>query len=159
MPNRPFSTEQLRYELRMKPFLGLQPPEAPPFADFKTHTQPYSDVNAPDAAFQHDVKDPASGLWSELDAHLRNAKEAFGDLKKIGARAARAGGVSGAWGKGVQSALASCVALGVAVAGVKAAAGKRGEKEEGLGVSVEIPEAGTGKRYAEGWVVVKIAKV
>jgi hypothetical protein len=39
IPKRPFSSETLRYELRMKPFLSLQPPEVPPFEDFKEHTQ------------------------------------------------------------------------------------------------------------------------
>lgn len=158
VPGRPFSSEQLRYELRMKPFLSLQPPEAPPFDDFKMHTQPYGEFGAPNPSFRVDVGDGKSELWGELDGHLRNAREAFAEVKKMGARTARAEGVASAWGKNMQGALASCVALGVAVVGVKDAVAKRKEGE-GLGIRVEIPEAGTGKRYAEGWVVVKVIKV
>jgi hypothetical protein len=61
------------------------------------------------------------------------------------------------WTKDVQSALASCIALGVAIAGVKSAVTKKTEGFE-LGAKVEVPESGAGKRYAEGWVVVKVLK-
>ena len=160
IPQRPFSTEQLRYELRMKPFLSLQPPEAPPFEDFKTHSQPYGEYTAPNASFSAHVKDANSELWAEVDMHLKSAKETFTQVKKIGAAAAKAEGVDKAWNKNVQSALASCVALGVAVAGVKDTVTKKDTTAVGgsLGVQVEIPESGAGKRYAESWIVVKIIK-
>ncbi|KAF1936787.1 amino-acid N-acetyltransferas-like protein subunit Mak10 [Clathrospora elynae] len=159
IPKRPFSTEALRYELRMKPFLSLQPPEAPPFGDFKTHTQPYGEYTAPNASFLSDAKDTDSELWVEVDGHIKAAKVAFAEMKKMGTKAARAEGVKNAWGKDVQSALASCIALGVAVAGVKEAVSKKDVAAgESLGIRVELPEAGTGKRYAEGWVVAKILK-
>jgi hypothetical protein len=47
--------------------------------------------------------------------------------------------------------------LGVAVAGVKDAVGKR-EDGGGVRVRIEVPGCGAGKRYAEGWVVVKVVK-
>lgn len=159
IPKRPFSTEELRYELRMKPFLSLQPPEVPPFEDFKEHTQPYGPYDAPNDTFRTGLKDAQFEMWTEIDNNIRGAKEAFAELKKLGARAAKAHGVEKAWAKDVQSALASCVALGVAVAGVKDAVMKRTSEEEGLGVKIEVPESGAGKRYAEGWVVVKVLEV
>ncbi|KAF1844838.1 Mak10-domain-containing protein [Cucurbitaria berberidis CBS 394.84] len=160
LPKRPFAKEELRYELRMKPFLSLQPPEAPPFEDFKAHTQPYGDFAAPDPAFQLDLNDMASDLWTEVDRHLKAAKEAFADVKKMGPKAVKAEGVATAWNKDVQSALASCIALGVAVAGVKGAVSKtNAASSESLGIKVVIPESGAGKRYAEGWIVAKILKM
>lgn len=158
IPKRPFSTEELRYELRMKPFLSLQPPEVPPFEDFKAHTQPYGAYELPDDTFKSELHDSNSELWMEIDNSLRMAKEAFAELKKLGARAAKTEGVEKAWGKDVQSALASCIALGVAVAGVKDAVMRTGDGDK-VGVKVEVPESGVGKRYAEGWVVVKVLKV
>jgi hypothetical protein len=161
IPKRPFGTEALRYELRMKPFLSLSPPEAPPFSDFITHTQPYGSPLSSSISFQSDVQDPNSDLWTEADGYIKAARVAFAEYKKIGVKAAKAEGVGKAWGKDVQNALASCIALGVALAGVKDAVMKKG-KEVGeirdLGIKVEIPEAGVGKRYAEGWVVAKIVK-
>tara|TARA_R110002003_G_scaffold141_26_gene13063 strand:+ start:21247 stop:22182 length:936 start_codon:yes stop_codon:yes gene_type:complete len=157
VPKRPFSSEALRYELRMKPFLGLQPPEVPPFEDFKAHTQPYGPYAAPEPAFASELRDSDSEMWTEIDGSLKAAKEAFAEAKKLGARAARAEGVEKAWGKDVQGKLASCVALGIAVAGVKDAVGKR-EDGGGVRVRIEVPGCGAGKRYAEGWVVVKVVK-
>ncbi len=159
-PRRPAAGEALRYELRMKPFLALQPPEAPPFEDFKAHTQPFGEYSAPDISFYNELQHPQSELWSEIEHALKTAKEAFAELKGLGAQTAKAEGSQQPWVKDVQSALASCIALGVAVAGVKDAVAKRkGDVGKGeLGIRLEIPEAGSGKRYAEGWVVVKVLK-
>src|SRR5690242_13967534 len=159
-PARPFSSEALRYELRMKPFLGVQPPEVPPFEDFKAHTQPYGAYAAPDPGFGVDVRNEGSELWAEVDGNVKAAREAFAELKRLGASAARCVGVEAAWGREVQSLLASCVALGVAAAGVRDAVRRGGEQGDvrRLGVRAEIPESGRKKRYAEGWVVVKVVK-
>ncbi|KAF2024721.1 amino-acid N-acetyltransferas-like protein subunit Mak10 [Setomelanomma holmii] len=161
IPKRPFSSEALRYELRMKPFLALQPPEVPPFEDFKAHTQPYGAYDSPLPALTEDLRKKDSELWTEIDASIKAAKDSFAEVKRLGARAAKAEGVEKAWSKEVQGKLASCVALGVAVAGVKDAVGRKEESvsvREGLGVKVEVPESGMGKRYAEVWVVVKVLK-
>ncbi|KAF1363780.1 amino-acid N-acetyltransferas-like protein subunit Mak10 [Lizonia empirigonia] len=159
-PARPFSTDPLRYELRMKPFLAVQPPEVPPYADFKAHTQPYGAYASPDAGFAADLRDARSALWAEVDGNVRAAKEAFAELKRLGASAARWSGAADAWRRDVQGLLASCVALGVASAGVKDAVGRagRGGNVRALGVRAEIPESGGGMRYAEGWVVVRVVK-
>lgn len=158
-PHRPFSTEALRYELRMKPFLSLHPPEVPPFAAFQTALKPYGPYSTPNSSFYANLRTPDSPLWTDLDASLKAAKDAFARVKKHGAKKSKAGGVEQAWNKEVQGMLASCIALGVAVAGVKAAVKEGGDgagKE--VGVRVEIPAAGMGKRYAEGWVVGKVVK-
>ncbi|KAJ4307613.1 N-alpha-acetyltransferase, non-catalitic subunit [Neodidymelliopsis sp. IMI 364377] len=155
VPARPFSTEELRYEVRMKPFLAVQPPEVPPFADFKAHTQPYGPYRSPDEGFALDVRNETSDLWQEVDGNVKVAKEAFAEWKRLGAGAAKSEGVKEAWGKEVQSLLASCIALGVASAGVKDAVGKS-EELDVLGVKAEVP--GVEKRYAGGWVVVRVLK-
>ena len=157
IPKRPFSAESLRYELRMKPFLAVQPPEVPPFEDFKAHTQPYGPYASPDPGFATDLRNERSELWAEVDGNMKAAKEAYAELKRLGAGAAKSQGVEKAWGREVQSLLASCVALGVASAGIKDAVRKAGEVQA-LGIRAEIPESGAKKRYAEGWIVVKMAK-
>lgn len=157
--NRPFSTPELRYELRMKPFLILSPAEVPPFEKFKEAVMPYGPYHEPDPRFAHDLCDPDSVLWTELAERIKSAKTSFAQLKGFGAKGAKAVGVEKVWSKDVQGLLASCIALGVAVAGVKAAIGDGfwGEKE--VGIKVEVPEMGTGKRYAEAWVVGKVGKL
>ncbi|KAH6868851.1 Mak10 subunit, NatC N-terminal acetyltransferase-domain-containing protein [Alternaria rosae] len=170
MPRRtPFSTEKLRYELRMKPFLALQPPEAPPFDDFKAHSQPYGPVpsssEAPPEAFVQDVVDKDSQLWHEVDDRIKAAKAAFAEYKRLGVGTAKAEGVKASWEDEVKRMVASCVSLGLAVKEIKdCVVGEGGIKEEEKGdlcggFKMEIPEAGTGKRYAEGWIVGKVVKL
>ena len=156
-PNRPFSTEALRYELRMKPFLALQPIEVLPFTDFQTSLQPYGPYTLPSSSLYTDLRNAESTLWTNIDTALKLARESFAKVKRYGAENSKAGGVQQAWGKDINGLLASCVALGVAVAGVKDAAR---EVEDGgtVGVGVEIPGAGVGKRYAEGWIVGVVRK-
>ena len=149
IPPRPFSTEDLRYELRMKPFLTLQPAEVPPFSELKDILQPFGPYATPTAEFRVAVTDPGSAAWKEVEDALRQAKEEWARVKKLGAGAARAKGVESAWGKDVQAVLASCIALGVAVAGVKSAVTEG--KEDSL--KIKVPAMGVGKRYSEGWVV------
>jgi len=148
----------LRHELRMKPFLALQPPEAPSYADLTAPTLPYGSPATPDPQFARDVADASALLWRNLEHDLRRAKAAFAALKTLGCAAARARGVADAWATGVQRGLASCVALGVAVAGVKREVCGGDGDETGPRLRVEIPAAGEGLRYVEGWVVARVVK-
>jgi hypothetical protein len=153
-PSRPFSTEELRYELRMKPFLTLQPPEVPPFADFQASIEPFGPFTENNSPLLSEITNPGSQFWSTIDIHVEAVKRAFTNIKKGGAKKSKAGGVEMAWGKEIQGTLASCIALGIAVVGVKGAlAGS-----DGLGIKVEVPGFGEGKRYHEGWVVGKVVK-
>ena len=154
-PNRPFSTEPLRYELRMKPFLGLQPLEVPSFEEFQDDIQPYGPYAEPEAAFFDDLKNGESELWTDIDAAIKTAKNAFGQTKKYGAGNSKAGGVAQAWEKEIQGLLASCIALSLAVTGLKRAAQKI-EAGQKATVTLELPEANQRKRYVEGWVVPKV---
>lgn len=153
--NRPFSTEDLRHELRMKPFLSLQPSEVPPFEVFQAALQPYGSYSDPSPALFDDLKQSDSKLWSDIDTSLKAAKDAFAKVKNYGAKESKAGGVEQAWNKEIQGMLASCIALGVAVAGLKSAV-KDIEPGSGVQVEVEIPPVGADKRYVEGWIVPKI---
>lgn len=157
-PNRPSNTEPLRYELRMKPFLTLQPPEVPPFEDFQAGLQPYGSYTDPSPSFYEDLKNGGSKVWTDIEDFLKTAKAAFANVKHYGATKSKAGGVEQAWNNEVQGMLASCVALGIAVAGLKSAAQdiEAGQKAK---VKAEVPEAGKRKRYVEGWIVAKVVKV
>lgn len=157
LPKRPFSTEELRHEVRMKPFLTLQPPEVLPFGEFQAASQLYGSYSDPSLSFYEDLKQDDSRLWTDIDASLKAAKDAFTKVRKYGAHCSKASGVEQAWNKEIQGMLASCVALSIAVTGLKAAV-KGNDPEQGLGVRVDLPSAATDQRYVEGWVVAKVTK-
>jgi hypothetical protein len=102
-------------------------------------------------------------VWRDIEVDIRSAKDAFGAVKRAGPAAMKAAGVQATWEADVKGLLASCVALGLAVVGVRGAvAGANVGREgwtSGLGVMIEVPEIGGGKRYADGWAVPKVLKV
>lgn len=101
-PKRPFGEEELRYELRMRPFLTLQPPQVPPFEDYQKKIQPYGPYDDPTLEFERHLRDPSSEIWAQIDGHVKAAKDAFTKAKKRGAKEARASGVEKDWNKEVQ---------------------------------------------------------
>lgn len=161
-PKRPFSSPELRYELRMRPFLTLQPPEVPSYVEFNAQTQPFGDYDNPSSELRAALNDKQGMIWRDIEVDIRSAKDSFGAVKRAGPAAMKAAGVLETWEADVKGVLASCVALGVTVVGVRGAVagadvGVEG-RTSGLGVKVEIPGIGGG-RYADGWAVPKVVKV
>ncbi|CAE7196519.1 hypothetical protein PTNB73_08207 [Pyrenophora teres f. teres] len=177
IPTRPFSSEALRYEVRMKPFLALAPPEALPFEEFKALMAPFGEFPASSSSssasasaerthamseFVKAVTDGESETWREIESNIKAAKTALQEYKRLGVKAAKAEGVRASWDKEVQCLVQTCVALGLGVKGVKDVflAGKR-EEAEGLHLAhkIRIDIAEAGKRYSDGWVIPSIVVV
>ncbi|RMZ72803.1 amino-acid n-acetyltransferase subunit mak10 [Pyrenophora seminiperda CCB06] len=184
VPTRPFSTHKLRYEVRMKPFLALSPPEAPPWEEWETCTAPFgpfpfpSSSSAPptstttttasttttkhEASFTAAVTNPDSNLWTNMDSLVRQAKASLQEYKRLGQAAARAVGVKRCWEMEVRGLLASCVALGLSVRGVRevycgggdsssssSSSGELGKKD----IKIQVPTVEKRFEGARGWVV------
>ncbi|KAF2491857.1 Mak10-domain-containing protein [Lophium mytilinum] len=162
-PPRPFSTPELRYELRTKPFALLQPVEIIAFNTLTTHIHPFGPPESPTSPLELIVKHVQKApTYQPIDASIKRAKDAFAKLKKLGPKAASAEGVKEQWASRVQGCLFSCVAAGVAVAGLRAISGELKQTADAKGrVRVEgVAEGeGEGKRYHEWWVVPKLVKL
>ncbi|KAF2755619.1 hypothetical protein EJ05DRAFT_108735 [Pseudovirgaria hyperparasitica] len=142
--SRPYSESSLRYELRMKPFLRLNPPQIPTFEAFEEATRMPSG-SQDDVFAKYDV-----------EGSVKEAKEAWAALKRLGARAAKSEVVQAAWEKNLASTIQSCIACGIAastISNIPKDAGTGRVKEM---FQVEIP--GEGKRYHDWWVVPKIKR-
>jgi len=87
---------------------------------------------------------------NSVDLHVKHAKEHFAQVKKLGAKAAKADVVEESWKKEVSGVLASCIATGVAGSVLRNVC--NGQIAEG--VKMDIPEMG--RRYHGWWVVPKI---
>jgi len=143
-PPRPYSSDQMRYELRLKPFLLIGLPELIPFTDL---------TNA--------VSQPSESTLSLLKYAAEAAmaaKRGFEVLSKLSAQEAFCQGSHDSWIKNVKDCLKACIFTGISIATVKKAVegmDKNGSKE--LKIRVEIPK--TGKGYHDWWVVPKIIPV
>lgn len=163
-PPRPYSTDELRYEIRMKPFVNIILPELPPFD-----------------SFQKSVKQPGTSteeLLEYVDRAVASAKKGYDALSRMNERdsfTATAGSLSHKrWVEKTKNSYKSAIAAGIAGTALKEAIaevrkrreeeGKEVVNEDGgvevfglkdrLGVKIEVPKPDEG--YHEWWIVPKI---
>lgn len=138
-PPRPYSTDELRYEIRMRPFLPIELPELPTFQEFTESTKQKSKS--------------VSKLLDNAESAVSGAKRGYEVLTKFGEKEAFTAQCHGRWLQGTRNAFKSVIQAGLAVTTLKKVAEAR-EKGEEIDVKVEVP--GPDKGYHEWWIVPKI---
>lgn len=151
-PPRPYSTDALRYEVRMKPFAPIGLPALPSFE-----------------AFAHAVTRPETPTLGLLDGAARAAGRARSTLEgmaKMGAGEVFAVGCLERWRAGVREWNKAAIAVVLAVGTVRRVVeevgevGEVGEEGEGEGVkerlSLQVPRPEEG--YHEWWIVPKVVE-
>ncbi|KAI9880490.1 MAG: hypothetical protein M1830_002842 [Pleopsidium flavum] len=146
VPTRPYSTDAMRYELRMKPFLHISLPEHLPYPQFSQL------VTVPTESPQE--------LLEAADIAIKQARKDWDVLSKMSAETARCRGCEGEWRKNIKDVLRACIAASIAISTVRKALSEMGVKKgERLDLSgrlkVDIPV--TGKGYHDWWIVPKIS--
>ncbi|KAH6851288.1 Mak10 subunit, NatC N-terminal acetyltransferase-domain-containing protein [Chaetomium sp. MPI-CAGE-AT-0009] len=146
-PARPYSTDALRYEVRMKPFAPIGLPALPAFDEFARA------VDRPDVGTAQ-LLDGAAGAAARARATLEG-------LARMGADEAFAVGCFERWRGGVREWNKAAIAVGLAVAAVRRvvdAVEEGGEGGEGVKerLSVQVPRPEEG--YHEWWVVPKVVE-
>ncbi|KAG5980011.1 hypothetical protein E4U55_004484 [Claviceps digitariae] len=152
-PPRPYSNDQLRYDLRMKPFSLIGLPPLPTFEDFT-----------------HGTKQPDSStaeLLQYADRAVASAKRGFEALSKLSAEDSFSVGSHERWIGSAKNALKSCIATGVAVSTLQNTLRKTQKDEDedeaaaadaalgSLAAEIPTPE----KAYHEWWIVPRIVPV
>lgn len=140
-PQRQYSNDQLRYELRMRPFASIGLPVLPSFEEFTAGTkQPESST-----------KD----LLEYAERAATSAKRGFETLSKYSAEDSFSVGSHEVWAASAKGALKSCIATGLAISSLQKALQKaEANNEAGLGVTAEVPTPD--KTYHEWWIVPRI---
>lgn len=139
VPPRPYSNDELRYELRMKPFAPIGLPDLPTFKEFTAGTA-QSGMSIDE-------------LLEYCDKALGGAKKGFEILSKLPPEEAFSVGSHEAWVASVKGGLKSCIALGLAMSSVQRAIKTHGETSE-LKLRVEIPTPE--QAYHEWWIVPRV---
>ncbi|KAK0612858.1 Mak10 subunit, NatC N-terminal acetyltransferase-domain-containing protein [Bombardia bombarda] len=145
-PPRPYSTDELRYDIRMKPFAPIGLPELPAYESFVR------------AATQ-----PESGTAELLEYAARavvGARKGLEVLSKLSEKEAFAVGGYKRWSDGVKRCMRTGIDAGISIERVRAAFAARakaggGEGGKGkLALKVEVPKPE--KAYHEWWIVPKV---
>lgn len=147
-PPRPYGSDALRYDLRMKPFRTIALPQLPGFDDFTRATA------QPDVA--------TADLLRYADSAVGGARKGYEALGKMADSQAFSVGAHDRWLANVKDCLRAAIAAGIAVSTLqrayeKAIAEKGAdvkEKELKIGLKVEMPASGKG--YHDWWIVPKL---
>ncbi|KAI3530505.1 Mak10 subunit [Colletotrichum abscissum] len=142
-PPRPYSTDELRYELRMKPFAAIGLPSLPTFEEYTVGTS------------QSDC--PTRDLLELADRAVAGAKRALEVMSKFSEAEAFSVGSHDRWVPSVKNGLKACIATGLAVSVVRKALDKSGGEGGELKVKAEVPTPD--KSYHEWWIVPRIIPV
>ncbi|KAJ5988583.1 NatC N(alpha)-terminal acetyltransferase Mak10 subunit [Penicillium waksmanii] len=154
-----YSTDRLRYELRMKPFIPISLPELVPFEEFQRESALEGDSDAI-------ILDRASKAITE-------ARKAWDVLHSQGAFLEEAGSGSGSgagkeppsaieedWKRDVKDAMRACIGASISIETVRKALGSNPSPSAGqpLNLEVTIPEIGSKSRWHEWWVVPQVSE-
>ena len=138
-PPRPYSNDEFRYELRMKPFAPIGLPMLPTFEEYKSGT------------LQPEVT--TEELLEYAERALMGAKKGFDVLSKLPAEEAFSVGSHDRWVASVKNGLKSCIATGIAISALQKALHKS-QKPTDLKIRAEVPTPD--KAYHEWWIVPRI---
>ncbi|KAI9158436.1 LOW QUALITY PROTEIN: N-alpha-acetyltransferase 35, NatC auxiliary subunit [Paramyrothecium foliicola] len=142
MPERPYSSNEFRYEVRMKPFTAIGLPALPTFDEFSAGTlQPESS---------------SEELLAYGERALAGAKRGFEVLSKLPAEESFSVGSHDQWLLGIKNGLKSCIATGLALSKLQRAIQNSNPGEE-LRIQADVPTPD--KNYHEWWIIPKITDI
>lgn len=164
-PVRPYSSDEMRYELRMKPLLQLALPEIVPYEDFKRESAADDESNEELLERAMNTISRARRLWEQVLSGKWQMDPLSKPPKDLGVDTdiALSGSttIEGEWTKGIKDTLRACIGTSIALTALRkntTANGKEGghTSGEGMGLGVEIPQTGQKGCWHDWWVVPKI---
>ncbi|KAI0872775.1 Mak10-domain-containing protein [Hypoxylon argillaceum] len=162
-PPRPYGTDALRYELRMRPFARVSYPHLQTYEEFKQETE------LPDVSTTEVLRIATAAIGAARKGYEACVHLSTDDAFTINATA------YSRWVSNAKDCLRATIAAGVAVStltrayeraveslgdqaeGIAAAAGENTAYRELLDLKVEIPEPGD--RYHDWWAVPKLTRL
>lgn len=151
-----YSSDRLRYELRMKPFLPISLPELVPYEEFHREAilDGDSDVVVLDRATR--AISEARKAWEATLAHGAFLPDSQGQTSTAPA-------IEEDWKREVKDTMRACIGASIAIETVKKALGSNssssaaGTQQRLADVRVEVPEVGSKARWHDWWAVPQVA--
>lgn len=165
IPQRPYSGDKLRYELRMKPFLSLNVPEPVTFESFQEESScaALSDEEVVEEARRR-IGD-AKKFWEEVlkagwsAEHANNPeldKSSKAEKTRETEQQKRRTTIESEWSKGVKNVIRACISTSISIATLKKRLDETGELK---GMKVNVPVPGDKDCWHEWWLVPRILTV
>lgn len=148
-----YSSEQLRYELRMKPFLPISLPELVPYEEFRREAilDGDSDAIVMDRATR--AISEARKAWEATLAHGAFLPDPEGQINNAPA-------IEEDWKRDIKDTMKACIGTSIGIETVKKALSGRKESSSSSpvdNVRVEIPGIGSKARWHDWWAVPQVS--
>ncbi|KAJ5386926.1 NatC N(alpha)-terminal acetyltransferase Mak10 subunit [Penicillium cosmopolitanum] len=156
-----YSTDRLRYELRMKPFIPISLPELVPFEEFQRESALEGDSDAIILDRASQAITEARKAWDVLlsqGAFLEEAGSGSGTGSGAGKEPPSA--IEEDWKRDVKDAMRACIGASISIETVRKALGSNRSPtaQQPLNLEVTIPEIGSKSRWHEWWVVPQVSE-
>lgn len=145
-----YSTDRLRYELRMKPFIPISLPELVPFEDFQRESELEGDSDATILDRATKAITEARKTWDVLLSQGPFLEESSSGKEPPSA-------IEGDWKLDVKDAMRACIGASIAIETVRKALASKAPKQA-LNLEVMIPGIGSKARWHEWWVVPQVGE-
>lgn len=157
-----YSTDRLRYELRMKPFIPISLPELVPFEEFQRESALEGDSDAiildratkaiTEARKAWDVL-LSQGAFMEDETSSSAAPSSKKEQEPPSA-------IEEDWKRDVKDAMRACIGASIAIESVRKAltTSSKSSSEQPLALKVTIPETGSKARWHKWWAVPQVVE-
>lgn len=146
-----YSTDKLRYELRMKPFIPVSLPELVPFEEFQREAALEGDTDATVLERASKAITEARRAWETIlanGAFIDNPSSAT----KIPATA-----VEEDWTRDVKDTMRACIGASITIETVRKALAVKSSSES-VHLQVVVPDIGAKGRWHDWWIVPQVSE-
>ncbi|KAJ6051764.1 hypothetical protein N7499_011143 [Penicillium canescens] len=147
-----YSSDRLRYEIRMKPFIPITLPELVPYDEYKREAalEGDSDITILERASKAITE--ARKAW---EATLANG--AFIDDPSAPTKAVPVA-IEEDWKRDVKDTMRACIGTSLTIEAVKKALAASSDESKPLNLDVVVPEVGSKSRWHDWWVVPQVSE-
>ena len=156
----PYSTPELRYSLRMRPFLSVSLPEVPSYPEFASRVSLHNlGSDAGNSSYQtfsrtNQIRDQSSPILDFADQTLKAARRDWEAISKAKAETARCVGCEDWWRTSMKNVIRACITANIMIATLKKAISNAASKDAQDILKVEL--AKSHELYHAWWIVPRI---
>lgn len=159
IPPRPYSSDKLRYEVRMKPFLSLNVPERVTFETFLEESS-FAGVDDKGVLKEAAIRvEESRKLWDEVlkagwstelvDGAALNRPSKSAEAETRQGRTT----IEGEWSRGVKNVIRACIATSICIATLRKRLDQRAQLD---GITAAIPVRGEKDCWHDWWIVPRL---
>ena len=156
----PYSTPELRYSLRMRPFLSVSLPEVPSYPEFASRVSLHNlEGDAEDSSYQtfprtDKIRDQSSSILDFADHTLKVARRDWEAISKAKAETAQCVGCEDWWRSSIKNIIRACITANIMIATLKKVISNAASTDARNVLKVEL--AKSNELYHAWWIVPRV---